>query len=49
MYRINAFTQKGLTFRFRVRSESIDEVRDLIDSLFAGQDLRLVLVEPVGK
>lgn len=48
MFKINAFTQKGLRYRFRVRSNSIDEVRDVVDQLFANRPLRLVLVEAVN-
>ena len=47
MFRVNAFTQKGTKFRFRIKSDSIHDVRDTLKELFEGQDMRLVLVEPV--
>lgn len=47
MFRINAFTQKGTKFRFRIKSNSIHEVRDALSEIFGGQTMRLVLVEPV--
>ncbi len=47
MFRVNAFTQKGTKFRFRIKSDSIHHVRDTLKELFEGQDMRLVLVEPV--
>lgn len=47
MFKINAFTQKGTKFRFRIKSDSIHEVRDALSEIFNGQAMRLVLVEPV--
>jgi hypothetical protein len=47
MFRINAFTQKGTKFRFRIKSDNIHNVRDTLKEIFEGQDMRLVLVEPV--
>lgn len=47
MFRVNAFTQKGTKFRFRVRGESIHDVRETINTIFAGRDMRLILVEPL--
>ncbi|MFT7371579.1 MAG: hypothetical protein ACI9T9_000255 [Oleiphilaceae bacterium] len=47
MFRVNAFTQKGTKFRFRIKSNSIHEVRDALSEIFGGQTMRLVLVEPV--
>ena len=47
MFKINAFTQKGTKFRFRIKSASIHEVRDALKEIFEGQTMRLVLVEPV--
>ena len=47
MFRVNAFSQKGTKFRFRIKSDSIHEVRDALSEIFDGQSMRLVLVEPV--
>ena len=47
MFRVNAFTQKGTKFRFRVQSDNIQQVHQLLDQIFADQKLRLVLVEPI--
>mgnify|MGYP000046388895 CR=1 FL=1 len=47
MFRVNAFTQKGTKFRFRIKSDNIHTVRDCLKTIFAGQNMRLVLVEPV--
>lgn len=47
MFRVNAFTQKGTKFRFRIKSDNIHTVRDALKAIFDGQQMRLVLVEPV--
>ncbi len=47
MFRVNAFTQKGTKFRFRIKSDSIHEVRGALKEIFGEQKMRLVLVEPV--
>ena len=47
MYRVNAFTQKGTKFRFRVQGENILDVQDKVHQMFRTLDMRLVLVEPV--
>ncbi|MFT6028962.1 MAG: hypothetical protein ACI8O8_000693 [Oleiphilaceae bacterium] len=47
MFRVNAFTQKGTKFRFRIKSDDIHTVRDTLKAIFEGQKMRLVLVEPV--
>jgi hypothetical protein len=47
MFRVNAFTQKGTKFRFRIKSDNIHDVRDTLKELFDGHKMRLVLVEPV--
>lgn len=47
MFRVNAFTQKGTKFRFRIKSDSIQDVHNILDQIFAERRLRLVLVEPV--
>ncbi len=47
MFRVNAFTQKGTKFRFRIQSDSIQDLHDLLDKIFAGRKMRMVLVEPV--
>ncbi len=47
MFKVNAFTQKGTKFRFRIKSDNIHKVRDTLKEIFQGQDMRLVLVEPV--
>ena len=47
MFRVNAFTQKGTKFRFRVQGDSIHAVRETINTIFAGRKMRLILVEPV--
>ena len=48
MFRVNAFTQKGTKFRFRVKGDSIHEVRKTLSVIFEGRDMRLVLVEPLS-
>ena len=47
MFRVNAFTQKGTKFRFRVQGDSIHSVRETINTIFAGKEMRLILVEPL--
>ncbi len=47
MFRINAFTKKGTKFRFRIQSSDIHTVRATLKAIFEGQEMRLVLVEPV--
>ncbi|MBU6951924.1 MULTISPECIES: hypothetical protein [Hahella] len=47
MYRVNAFTQKGAKFRFRIQSESVADLHDILDRIFEGRKMRLVVVEPV--
>ncbi len=47
MFRVNAFTQKGTKFRFRVKADNIQTVRDTISEIFEGRKMRLVLVEPI--
>ncbi len=47
MYKVNAFTEKGTKFRFRVQGNTIREVHRIIDELFKGKTMRLILVEPV--
>ncbi len=47
MFRVNAFTQKGIKYRFRVQGNTIAEVHRIIDEIFKGKAMRLVLVEPV--
>jgi hypothetical protein len=47
MFRINAFTQKGTKFRFRIKADNIHSVRDAISQIFEGREMRLVLVEPI--
>jgi len=47
MYRVNAFTQKGINFRFRVQGENILEVQDKVHQALRTMDMKLVLVEPV--
>jgi hypothetical protein len=47
MFRVNAFSQKGTKFRFRVQGDSIQAVRETINTIFAGRNMRLILVEPV--
>jgi len=47
MFRVNAFSQKGTKFRFRIKSDNIHNVRDVLKTIFQDQDMRLVLVEPV--
>ena len=47
MFRVNAFTQKGTKFRFRIKSDDIHIVRESLKTIFAGQKMRLVLVEVV--
>jgi len=47
MFRVNAFTQKGTKFRFRVKADSIQVARATISEIFEGRNMRLVLVEPV--
>ena len=47
MFKVNAFTKKGTKFRFRIKSDNIHNVRDTLKAIFEGQDMRLVLVEPV--
>jgi len=47
MFRVNAFTQKGTKFRFRIKSDNIHTVRENLKTIFAGQKMRLVLVEVV--
>ena len=47
MFRVNAFTEKGTKFRFRIKSESILDVRKALGEIFKGREMRLVLVEPL--
>jgi hypothetical protein len=47
MFKVNAFSQKGTKFRFRIKSDNIHSVRDALKTIFEGQNMRLVLVEPV--
>ena len=47
MFRVNAFTKKGTKFRFRIKSESILEVRRTLGEIFKDREMRLVLVEPL--
>lgn len=47
MFRVNAFTQKGTKFRFRVKADNIQTARDTISEIFEGRQMRLVLVEPM--
>ncbi|MFC3151550.1 hypothetical protein ACFOEK_10975 [Litoribrevibacter euphylliae] len=47
MYRVNAFTQKGTKFRFRVQGDNILDVQDKVHQMFRKLDMKLVLVEPV--
>ena len=48
MYRVNAFTQKGTRFRFRIEGGSILDVHDKIDLMFKGKSMKMVLVEKVS-
>ncbi|MCH2158053.1 MULTISPECIES: hypothetical protein [unclassified Oleiphilus] len=48
MFRVNAFTQKGTKFRFRVQADNIHSVRETINEIFEGKAMRLVLVEPIS-
>lgn len=47
MFRVNAFTKKGTKFRFRIKADNIQNVRDTISTIFDGREMRLVLVEPI--
>lgn len=47
MFRVNAFTQKGTKFRFRVKADSIHMARSAISEIFEGRKMRLILVEPM--
>ncbi len=47
MFRVNAFTQKGTKFRFRIKSDSILDVRKALGEIFKDREMRLVLVEPL--
>jgi len=47
MFRIKAFTHKGTKFRFRIKSDSVQDLQDILDQIFAGRNLRMILVEPV--
>lgn len=47
MFLINAFTRKGTKFRFRVKSDSIQDLHTILDQIFVGRNLRMILVEPV--
>jgi len=47
MFRVNAFSKKGTRFRFRIQSDDIQNVRDTLKAIFDGQEMRLVLVEPL--
>ncbi|MFD2230205.1 hypothetical protein [Alkalimarinus sediminis] len=47
MFRVNAFTEKGTKFRFRIKSDNILDVRKAIGEIFKGREMRLVLVEPL--
>ncbi|WP_020406303.1 hypothetical protein [Hahella ganghwensis] len=47
MFRVNAFTTKGTKFRFRIKSESVADLQSMLDKIFAGRSMRLVLVEPI--
>ena len=47
MFRVNAFTKKGTKFRFRIQGDDIHNVRETLHAIFEGQEMRLVLVEPV--
>ena len=44
---MNAFTQKGTKFQFRIKSDNIHAVRENLKTIFAGQKMRLILVELV--
>lgn len=46
MYKVNAFTEKGTKFRFRVQGKTIWEVHQAVDEMFKGITMRLILVEP---
>ena len=48
MFRVNAFTQKGTKFRFRVQGEDIQDVQNKVHLMFRSMEMRLVLVEPVN-
>ena len=48
MYRINAISHRGVRFRFRLQGDSVHDIRDLIDTLLAGQNIRLVVVEALS-
>jgi hypothetical protein len=47
MYRVNAFTQKGTRFRFRIEGGSILDVHTKLDMMFRGKVMKMVLVERV--
>jgi len=47
MFRIKAFTKKGTKFRFRIKSNNVQELQTILDQIFAGRHLRMILVEPV--
>lgn len=48
MYRVNAFTQKGTRFRFRIQGGSIMDVHNKLDMMFKGKTMKMVLVERVA-
>lgn len=47
MFRVNAFSKKGTKIRFRITGTDIHAVRQTISTIFDGQEMRLVLVEPI--
>lgn len=47
MFRVNAFSKKGTKFRFRVKGDSIHDVRATLSTIFENREMRLVLVEPI--
>ncbi len=47
MYRINAITSRGTRFRFRITSSHIDDLTTMLDKIFAGTAMHLVLVQPI--
>ncbi|WP_369600675.1 hypothetical protein AAIA72_12635 [Hahella sp. SMD15-11] len=47
MYQVKAISKKGTQFRFRVRTGSIQELQNMLDAIFRGRGMRMVLVQPV--
>ncbi|GAA3976748.1 hypothetical protein GCM10022278_37030 [Allohahella marinimesophila] len=47
MYRINAITSRGTRFRFRITSSHIDDLSNMLDKIFAGTAMHLVLIQPI--